>query len=81
MLSQVLIANNMLAANEVNGIEGIDKSIEKSGKLLKTRKLFKLGKTKSQKLSKSQNLANLKKSSQNARIHLISVLKRLGHVF
>ena len=39
--SQMLVANEVLAANEVDGIEGGDKSIEKCGKLLKTGKLSK----------------------------------------
>ena len=38
---QVLITNKILTANEVDGIEGGDKSIEKCGKLSKTRKLSK----------------------------------------
>ena len=41
MLSQVLVANKMLTANEVDGIEGDDKLIEKCGKSLKTGKLSK----------------------------------------
>ena len=62
----------MLAANEIDGIEGGDKSIEKYGKLLKikklskSRKLSKLKKSKSKKTSKSQNLAKSeKKLSKN----------------
>ena len=63
MSSQVLIANEVLAAIEVNSVEDGDESIEKCGKLLKTgkssksRKLSKLGKSKSEKTSKSRNLA------------------------
>ena len=37
---QVLVANKMLAANEVDGIEGSDELIEKCEKLSKTGKLF-----------------------------------------
>ena len=57
MSSQVLIANKVLAANKVDGIEGDDESIEKCGKSSKTRKLSRSGKSKSEKTSKSQNLA------------------------
>ena len=52
MSSHMLVANEVFAANEVGGIEGGDKSIEKCGKLSKTGKLFK-----SQKSSKSQKSA------------------------
>ena len=59
---QVLVTNDALAANKVNGIEGGDKLIEKfvelktekllkSEKLLKNWKLFKSGKSKSEKLA------------------------------
>ena len=41
MSSQVLVADKVLAANEVDGIEGGDESIKKCGKLLKIRKLSK----------------------------------------
>ena len=64
--SQVFIANEVLAANEVGGVKGGDELIEKCGKLSKTEKLFKFRKLfKSQKsakskkeLSKSGNLLN-----------------------
>ena len=46
--SQIFVANKMLAANEVGGIEGGNKLIEKYRKLSKIGKLFK-----SQKLFKS----------------------------
>ena len=49
MLLQVLVANGILDTNEVDGVEGGDKLIEKYKKLSKTRKLFK-----SQKLAKSR---------------------------
>ena len=55
MLSQVLIANWVLVANETGDVEGSDELIEKCGKLLKTRKL-----SKSQKLSKIGNCLSLK---------------------
>ena len=45
---QVLVAYEMFAANEVDGVKSGDKSIEKYGKLSKTEKL-----SKSQELSKS----------------------------
>ena len=63
----MFVANKMLAANEVDGIEGGDESIEKCGKLSKTgklsksQKLSKSEKSKSKKTSKSQNLAKLGK--------------------
>ena len=37
----MFIANKMLTANKVDGIEGGDKLMKKYRKLLKTRKLFK----------------------------------------
>ena len=52
--SQVLVANEMLAANEVGGVKGSDELIEKYGKLLKTRKLSKSGNLKGKKLAKSK---------------------------
>ena len=55
--SQVLVINEMLAANEVYGIEGGDESIKKCGKLSKTRKL-----SKSPKLSKSRKSKSEKTS-------------------
>ena len=70
MLSKVLVANEVLFANKAGRIEGGDESIEKGGKLLKTRKLLKSLKlsklrnskgkklAKSKKLSKSENSAN-----------------------
>ena len=61
--SHVLINNKLFATNKIGGVEGSDKLIEKSGKLLKTEKLLKdlklskLGKLfKSQELSKIRNL-------------------------
>ena len=65
---QVLVANEVLAADKVDGVEGGDKSIKKCGKLSKTgkssksRKLSKSGKLKSKKLSKSQKLSKSGKS-------------------
>ena len=38
---QMLVANEMLTTNEIGGVEGGNKLIEKYGKLLKTGKLFK----------------------------------------
>ena len=57
---QVLIANEMFAANKACGIDGSNESIEKCGKLSKTRKLSKFQKlVKARKeLSKSRNLPN-----------------------
>ena len=69
---QVLVADEVFAANKVDGIESGDESIEKCGKLLKTgklsktRKLSKSRKSKSKKTSKSWNLAKSgKKLSKN----------------
>ena len=47
VFSQVLVANKVLATNEVGGVESSDMSIEKCEKLSKTGKS-----SKSQKLSK-----------------------------
>ena len=48
----MLIANEVLAINEVGSIEGGDESIEKCGKLSKTRKLSKLKNLKDETLFK-----------------------------
>ena len=56
MLLQIFVANEVLATNEVGGIEGSDELIEKYEKLSKTGKL-----SKSRKLSKSQKLAKSRK--------------------
>ena len=63
MLLQMFIANKVFAADEIDGVEGSNESIEKCGKLSKTgklsksRKSSKSGKSKSEKMSKSRNLA------------------------
>ena len=57
-----LFVTRVLAANKVNGIESDNKSIEKSGKLLKTRKLSKSRNLKGRKLSQSRNLKDKKLS-------------------
>ena len=57
VLWQVLVTNEMLAANEIDGVESSDELIEKCGKLSKTGKL-----SKSQKLSKSRKLKSEKTS-------------------
>ena len=56
----MFVANELLAANQVNGVEGSDKLIEKCGKLSKTRKLSKFQKSakSKKKLSKSETLPN-----------------------
>ena len=70
--SQVLVANKVLAADEIDGIEGGDESIKKCGKLSKTgklsksQKLSKSGKSKSEKTSKSQNSAKSGKKSSKS---------------
>ena len=52
----------MLDTNEIGGIEGSDKLINKCEKLSKTEKLFKSQKlSKTEKLSKSQKLAKSRK--------------------
>ena len=66
MSSQMLVANKVLAINEVNGVEGSDKLIKKCEKLSKTRKSSRSGKSKSEKMFKSRNLAKSgKKLSKN----------------
>ena len=54
---QVLVANKLLATNEVGGVEDDNKLIEKCGKLSKTRKLSKFGNSKCKKLAKSKKLS------------------------
>ena len=68
----------MLTINEVDNIKDGNKSIEKCGKLSKTRKLFKSRNSKSEKLSKSQNWAKLRKKSSKNRIYLILILKKIS---
>ena len=51
----MLVANEVLAANEIGGIEGGDESIEKCKKSSKTRKLSKSGNSKGETLFKSKN--------------------------
>ena len=64
VLSQVLVANEVLAADKVCGVKDGDELIKKCRKLPKTRKLSKLGNSKgkksakSKKPSKSVNLTN-----------------------
>ena len=48
--NELLIANKLLTINEIGGIKGGDKLIEKCGKLLKTGKMIK-----GQKLFKLEN--------------------------
>ena len=61
VLSQVFIANEMLIANEIGGVENNDKLIEKSGNCLKTGKLSKGLKLSKSRNSKSKKLAKSKK--------------------
>ena len=59
VLTQVLLANEVLTADKIGNIEGGDELIEKSGKLLKTGKLSKrLKLTKFKKLSKNGDSPN-----------------------
>ena len=60
MSSQVLVANEIFATNEVGGIEGDDESIEKYGKSSKTRKLSKSGNSKGKTSFKSKKHLALK---------------------
>ena len=60
MLSQMLVVNAVLTANEVYSVEGNDELIKKCRRLSKTRKLFK-----SQKLSKSKKLSKSPKSAKS----------------
>ena len=68
----MLVADKVLAADEVDGVEGGDESIEKCGKssktekLSKSQKLSKSGKSKSEKTSKFQNLAKSGKKSSKS---------------
>ena len=64
--SQVLVADKVLAANEVDGIEGGDELIEKYGKSSKTGKSSKSRKSKSEKTFKSRNLAKSGKKSSKS---------------
>ena len=66
VLLQVLVTNKMLAVNEVGYVEDFEELIEKSGKLSKTRKFFKSGNSKGEKLSKFRKLTRLgKKLAKN----------------
>ena len=60
MSSQIFVANEVLATNEIDGIEGGDELIKKCGKLSKIGKLSKSQKLAKlrKKLSKSGNLPN-----------------------
>ena len=60
VLLQAFVANKMLAANEIDDVEGDDELIEKYEKLSKTRNLFKFQKSakSEKKISKSRNLSN-----------------------
>ena len=57
MSSQIFVAIEILAAKEIGGIEGDNKSIKKFKKLSKIGKLSKSGNLKNKKLSKFQKLA------------------------
>ena len=59
--SQVLVTNEVLTANKIGGIKVIDKSIEKSERLSKTKISFKSGNSKDEKLFKSQKSAKSRK--------------------
>ena len=66
MSSQVLITNEVFTTTQIDGIEDSNKLIEKTRKLLKNLKLFRLRNSKDEKLFKSQNLAkSRKKLSKN----------------
>ena len=57
----------VLTTNKVDSIKGSDKLIEKCGKLSKSEKLSRSGKSKSKKISKSRNLAKLGKNLSKSR--------------
>ena len=59
ILLQTLVANELLAINEIGSMESDNKSIEKFGKLLKTKKVSKLRNLKSEILSKSKKPSTL----------------------
>ena len=74
----MLVSDEVLAADKVDGVEGGDELIEKYGKLsktgilsksekLKSEKLSKSGKSKSEKTSKSQNSAKSRKKLSKSR--------------
>ena len=63
LLSQMLVANEVLAANEIGDVKGGNELIEKYRKLLKTRKL-----SKSQKLAKSRKKLSKSENSFNSDI-------------
>ena len=60
--SQVLVADEVFAADEVGGVKGGDESIEKCGKLSKTGKLSKSGNSKGKKSAKSKKSSKSGKS-------------------
>ena len=62
MISLMLIASKLLAANKVGGVKNGNEFIKKYGKLLKTRKT-----SKGQKLSKSRNSKG-KKSAKSKKL-------------
>ena len=72
----MLVANKILAANEVGGVEDNDESIDKCEKLSKTRILSKSQKSalSEKKLSKSENLPNFD-AKKNGSSFLISNVK------
>ena len=65
MSSQVLVINEMLAANKVGSVEGSDESIKKCGILSKTGKLLKGLKLSKSGNSKDKKSVKSKKPSKN----------------
>ena len=78
VLSHMLIANKMLAHNEVGDIESSNKLIEKSIKL-KIRKLLKSQKLSKLRKSKSKKSAKLKKPSKST--NSFKFIKRPNRTF
>ena len=78
-LSQMFVANEQLANNEISGVEGDNELIEKCGELLKTRKLSKGLKLSKSRNSKGKKLAKSKKLLK-VRIYLILMLRRPAQV-
>ena len=66
---------------KIGDVEDNDESIEKYGKLSKTRKLFKSKNLKCEKLSKAQKSVKSEKNYQKMGIPLILILKKTSQAF
>ena len=78
----MLVANEVLATNKVGSIEGSNKSIEKCGKLLKTRKLSKSQKSakSKKKLSKNRNLPNFNAKKNGLNFPIPNIRTAFNHL-